>query len=88
MVDVGHIVTTHALTVGDLDLADFASSVALAASPYDEIANLTASLLVGPWGTPTKLTLGFEMGSRIEAMRPTDRSSYPPPPPPAEQGSC
>lgn len=40
IVDVGHIVTTHALAVGDLDLADFASSVTLAASPYDEIANL------------------------------------------------
>lgn len=40
IVDVGHIVTTHALTVGDLGLADFASSVTIAASPYDEIANL------------------------------------------------
>ena len=40
IVDVGHIVTTHALAVGDLDLADFASNVALAASPYDEIATL------------------------------------------------
>lgn len=40
IVDVGHIVTTHALTAGDLELADFASNVALAASPYDEIANL------------------------------------------------
>lgn len=40
IVDVGHLVTTHALTVGDLDLADFASNVALASSPYDEIANL------------------------------------------------
>ncbi|MCR6033638.1 LysM peptidoglycan-binding domain-containing protein [Nocardioides sp. zg-579] len=40
IVDVGHIVTTHALTVGDLGLADFASNVALAASPYDEIATL------------------------------------------------
>ncbi|RZI90382.1 MAG: hypothetical protein EOO67_11150 [Microbacterium sp.] len=40
VVDVGHIVTTHALAVGDLDLADFASNVALAASPYDEVATL------------------------------------------------
>lgn len=40
IVDVGHIVTTHALAVGDLDLADFASNIALAASPYDEIATL------------------------------------------------
>lgn len=38
--DVGHIVTTHALAIGDLGLADFASNVALAASPYDEVANL------------------------------------------------
>jgi LysM repeat protein len=40
IVDVGHIVTTHALTAVDLELADFASNVALAASPYDEIATL------------------------------------------------
>ena len=40
IVDVGHIVTTHALAVGDLELADLASNVALAASPYDEIATL------------------------------------------------
>lgn len=40
IVDVGHIVTSHALAVGDLDLAEFASNVALAASPYDEIATL------------------------------------------------
>ena len=40
IVDVGHIVTTHALAVRDLDLADFASNVALAASPDDEIATL------------------------------------------------
>lgn len=40
IVDVGHIVITHALTIGDLDLADFASTVTLAASPYDEIATL------------------------------------------------
>ena len=40
IVDVGHIVTSHALATGDLELADFASNVALAASPYDEVANL------------------------------------------------
>lgn len=40
IVDVAHIVTTHALASGDLDLADFASQVAIAAAPYDDIANL------------------------------------------------
>jgi hypothetical protein len=40
IVDVAHIVTTHALATSDLQLADFASAVAIAASPYDEIANL------------------------------------------------
>jgi LysM repeat protein len=40
IVDVGHIVTSHALAVGDLDLADFSSTVTIAASPFDEIANL------------------------------------------------
>lgn len=38
--DVGHVVTTHGLTVGDLELADFASHVAHAAAPYDEVATL------------------------------------------------
>ena len=38
--DVGHIVTTSALAEGDLDLADFASQVAIAAAPYDDIATL------------------------------------------------
>lgn len=38
--DVGHIVTTHALAEGDVELADFASHVAHAASPYDEVATL------------------------------------------------
>lgn len=40
IVDVGHIVTTHALAEGDVELADFASHAARAASPYDEVATL------------------------------------------------
>lgn len=40
IVDVGHIITTHALAVGDLALADFSSHVAISASPYDDVANL------------------------------------------------
>lgn len=43
IVDVAHIVTTHALATSDLQLADFASAVAIAASPYDEIATLDRS---------------------------------------------
>ncbi len=39
IVEVGHIVTTHAMAEGDLDLADFTSQVANAAAPYDDIAN-------------------------------------------------
>jgi hypothetical protein len=50
IVDVGHIVTTHALAVGNIDLADFASNVALAASPYDEIANLDRAAVDGAMG--------------------------------------
>jgi hypothetical protein len=50
IVDVGHIVTTHALAVGELDLADFASTVALGASPYDEIANLDRAAVDGAMG--------------------------------------
>lgn len=50
IVDVGHIVTTHALANGELELADFASNVALAASPYDEIANLDRVAVDRAWG--------------------------------------
>ncbi|MGY2702791.1 hypothetical protein [Nocardioides sp. HB32] len=40
IVDVGHIVTTHALAAGDRGLALWAAQVAYTASPYDEIAQL------------------------------------------------
>ncbi|MBF4768618.1 LysM peptidoglycan-binding domain-containing protein [Nocardioides agariphilus] len=40
VVDVGHIVTTHALATGDRDLALWAAQVAYTASPYDEVAQL------------------------------------------------
>ncbi|MFC5731530.1 MULTISPECIES: LysM peptidoglycan-binding domain-containing protein [Nocardioides] len=40
IVDVGHIVTTHALAARDTDLALWAAQVAYMASPYDEVAQL------------------------------------------------
>ena len=40
IVDVGHIVTTHALAAGDHDLALWAAQVAYTAAPYDEVAQL------------------------------------------------
>ncbi|WP_110241674.1 LysM peptidoglycan-binding domain-containing protein [Nocardioides gilvus] len=40
IVDVGHIVTAHALAAGDDDLALWAAQVSYAAAPYDEIAQL------------------------------------------------
>ncbi|WP_183097489.1 LysM peptidoglycan-binding domain-containing protein [Nocardioides pelophilus] len=40
IVDVGHIVTTHALAAGDTGLALWAAQVAYTASPYDEVAQL------------------------------------------------
>lgn len=40
IVDVAHIVTTHALAEGDLSMAHEAAEVAHHASPYDEITNL------------------------------------------------
>ncbi|MEP9362178.1 LysM peptidoglycan-binding domain-containing protein [Nocardioides sp. CN2-186] len=52
IIDVGHIVTTHALATGDLGLADFASNVALAASPYDEVANLDRVAVDRAMGDP------------------------------------
>lgn len=40
IVDTAHIVTTHALSVGDLDLARFAAETAADAAPYEEIPQL------------------------------------------------
>ena len=40
IVDTAHIVTTHALSVGDLDLARFAAETAADAAPYEEIPRL------------------------------------------------
>lgn len=40
IVDVAHIVATHALATDDPDLADFATHVATSASPFDEVASL------------------------------------------------
>ncbi|MDF1605883.1 LysM peptidoglycan-binding domain-containing protein [Nocardioides sp. YIM 152315] len=40
IVDVGHIVTTHALAADDHDLALWAAQVAYSASPFDEVAQL------------------------------------------------
>lgn len=40
IVDVAHIVTTHALAEGDLAMAHEAVEVAHHAAPYDEITNL------------------------------------------------
>jgi hypothetical protein len=40
IVDVGHVVTVHALAVGDIELARFAAQTAYVAAPYDETARL------------------------------------------------
>lgn len=40
IVDVGHIVTTHALADGDPELALWAATIAYSAAPYDEVAQL------------------------------------------------
>lgn len=40
IVDTGHILTTHALSIGDLDLARFSSERTYQAAPYDEISRL------------------------------------------------
>jgi LysM repeat protein len=40
IVDVAHLVTTHALETGDLDLAAFSARTSYIAAPYDEIARL------------------------------------------------
>jgi LysM repeat protein len=40
IVDTAHIVTTHAMAVGDLELARFAAETACDAAPYDETSRL------------------------------------------------
>jgi nucleoid-associated protein YgaU len=40
IVDVGHIVTAHALAANDRDLAVWAAQIAYTAAPYDEVAQL------------------------------------------------
>ena len=40
IVDTAHIVATHALAVGDLDLARFAAETGYLASPYDDTIRL------------------------------------------------
>lgn len=40
IVDVAHLVTTHALTAADLDLARFAAETSCAAAPYDDVGRL------------------------------------------------
>ncbi|WP_067432800.1 hypothetical protein [Nocardioides jensenii] len=40
IVDTAHIVTTHALAVGDLGLARFAAETSVEAAPYDDTAQL------------------------------------------------
>ena len=77
IVDVGHIVTTHGLATGDLELADFASNVALAASPYDEVANLDRVAVDRAMGNDATPTLCCATESRIGATTARDRSSCP-----------
>lgn len=43
--DVAHIVTTHAVTTGDLALARSAAATGMRAAPYDETANLDWALV-------------------------------------------
>ena len=40
IVDIGHVVTTHALAEGEHELALWAAQVAYSAAPYDEVAQL------------------------------------------------
>ena len=47
IVDTAHIVTTHALGVGDLDLARFAAETAYDTAPYDETSRLAVEKALG-----------------------------------------
>jgi nucleoid-associated protein YgaU len=54
IVDVGHVVTTHALGVRDHDLALWAAQVAYTAAPYDEVAQLDIVQAEKAAGDPEK----------------------------------
>lgn len=38
--DVGHLITTHALTIGDLDLARWSAKTGIGAAPFDDVCRL------------------------------------------------
>lgn len=50
VVDVAHLVTNHALRIGDMNLAEFATRTALRAAPYDEIAKLDLAAVLAAGG--------------------------------------
>ena len=57
IVDVAHLVTTHALAAGDLNLARFAAETSCNAAPYDDIGRLDL------------VQVAFLMGQSGEAQR-------------------
>jgi len=50
IVDVAHLVTTHALAEGDLNTARAATQIATAAAPYEEIPRLDLAAVAGAAG--------------------------------------
>lgn len=56
IVDTAHIVTTHALSVGDLDLARFAAETAADAAPYEEIPQLDQAAVDAAAGDDDRAT--------------------------------
>lgn len=74
VVDVGHLLASQALAVGDLDLADFASNVALTASRTTRSRTSTASRSTGPPATRTEPPRACGATTSIEVTTTSGRS--------------
>jgi hypothetical protein len=68
IVDVAHIVTTHALAAGDLPAARWAAETAAAAAPYEEIPRLDLAAVAAAEGDQDKARriIRDEIGNRSD----------------------
>ena len=77
IVDVAHIITTHALAAGDLPAARWAAETAAAAAPYEEIPRLDLAAVAAAEGDQDKAQriIRDEIGNRSDDDLPPPDSS-------------